>query len=241
MQKWKDRIGVELNVVSAREKIISALGGGVAIIILIVICQECLSGMSAAGCLAPMAASAVLLFAVPHGQLSQPWPVIAGHTMAALIGVLCHLYIPQVYLAGAVALAASILMMHLLKCIHPPGGATALIAAMGGPAIHELGFQFVLMPVLLNAVIMVILAIAINSFFPWRRYPAFLIPKPKPEVDDVTHEEIIQALRSLDSFVDVTEEDLIRLHQLFTHPKSGLAGKRRVKRRVARDMVSAGK
>jgi CBS-domain-containing membrane protein len=121
-----------------------------------------------------MGASAVLLFAVPHGALSQPWPVLGGHVISALIGVSCAKFIPLPLLAAAFSVALAIGAMHYLNCIHPPGGATALSAVIGGDAIHQLGFQYVLTPVLLNTIIVLIVAILFNYPFHWRRYPLAL-------------------------------------------------------------------
>jgi CBS domain-containing membrane protein len=125
MSSWKSWIGVELSVVSYKEKIVSALGGFVAILTLMLITKATMHTI-AAPLIASMGASAVLLFGVPHGQLSQPWPVIGGHVLSALIGVTCAAVIPHPARAAAAAVSLSLGAMHQLKCIHPPGGATAL-------------------------------------------------------------------------------------------------------------------
>ncbi|WP_395741343.1 HPP family protein [Prosthecobacter sp.] len=223
LRRW---LGIELIEVSALEKTVSTLGGGLAILALIAISTWALPAGGATAVITSMGASSVLLFGVPHGQLSQPWPVIAGHCISAVIGVSCARCISHPVIAAACAVGLAIGAMQQLKCIHPPGGATAFTAVMGGSAIRELGFSFVLFPVLTNAVVMVLLAILINYAFPWRRYPnAFRIPAPSPPAsllpDDSppTHEDIIAAIRSLDSFVDVSEEELVRLVEILkTHP-----------------------
>ena len=165
-----------------------------------------------------MGASAVLLFAVPHGQLSQPWPVAVGHVFSAVIGVTCARLIPYTPLAAACAVGLSIGFMHQFKCIHPPGGATALTAVIGGEGVWRLGYGFVWSPVALNVLVIVTVAVAFNYLFPWRRYPASLNRRPKPvgQGEEISHEEVIAALRSLDSFVDVTEDDLVRLYQILS-------------------------
>lgn len=222
MPSWSAKLGVELSPVSYREKIISAIGGCISVALLILICETTLGGPDAKILIASMGASAVLLFGVPHGQLSQPWPVIVGHVLSALIGVLCAKGIAYPPLAAALAVGLSIAAMHQFKCIHPPGGATAFTAVMGGEAIHQMGFEFIFIPVLLNATLMVVFAILLNGLFPWRRYPAFLSqhhthsPQGASSIEAPTHEEIVEALRSLDSFVDITEEDLIELYQILT-------------------------
>lgn len=223
MKSWTHWLGIELSAVSYREKFVSLLGGFVAILCLILLTRSVLHLSGAAAVIASMGASAVLLFALPHGQLSQPWPVVAGHAFSALIGVLCARFIPIPELAGALAVGISIGVMHQFKCIHPPGGATALTAVLGGPAIRELGFDFVLFPVLVNGLMMVGLAVAFNAAFGWRRYPAAW-RKPREitaveAVNEPTHEEIVAALKTLDSFVDVTEEDLIELCRILAGPR----------------------
>lgn len=192
------------------------LGGFLSLLALVLISRSVLHLSGAAAVIASMGASAVLLFAVPHGQLSQPWPVIAGHGFSALIGVACAKWIPSPEIAAACAVGLSIGAMHQFKCIHPPGGATGLTAVLGGQAIHDLGFRFVLQPVLANALAMVSIAVIFNAFFAWRRYPAFVAkrrdtPVRRTAATEPSHEAVVAALRSLDSFVDITEDDLIRL------------------------------
>lgn len=218
LHKW---LGIELIEVSVSEKVVASLGGGLSILALIIFSRWALPEAGAMAVITSMGASAVLLFAAPHGQLSQPWPVIAGHGFSAVIGVACVHLISQPIIAAACAVGLAIGAMHQFKCIHPPGGATAFTAVMGGDAIRSLGFKFVFFPVLANALLMVFLAIIINSFFKWRRYPAILNSPARPLrmvaddfLDSPTHEEVVAAIRSLDSFVDVDEEDLLRLTKL---------------------------
>lgn len=210
-------LGVELVEVSLAEKLIATAGGGLAILCLLLLSFRAVPGMGALAVVASMGASAVLLFGVPHGQLSQPWPILAGHGISAFIGVVCARWIGNPTVAAACAVGFSIGAMHQFKCIHPPGGATAFTAVMGGSAVRDLGFGFILFPVLTNALVLVVLAVILNGAFRWRRYPAFLNadnrpahPASNPAVSP-THEEVVTAIRSLDSFVDISEEDLLRL------------------------------
>jgi CBS domain-containing membrane protein len=223
MQTIKDWFGVELDPVSGTEKLVSVVGGVIAILLIVMISQNALHLTGSSMLIASMGASAVLLFAVPHGQLSQPWPVIAGHIFSAIIGVTCAKLIPYTPLAAACAVGLSIGAMHQFKCIHPPGGATALTAVIGGQSVHELGYGFIWSPVTLNVLVIVIVAIAFNYGFPWRKYPAFLNHKKKQPLQstDISHEEVIAALRRLDSFVDVTEDDLLRLYEIISTNHAG--------------------
>ncbi len=105
---------------------------------------------------APMGASAVLLFAVPASPLAQPWSIIGGNTISALVGVAVARMVPDPTLAAAVAVALAIAAMSLLRCLHPPGGAAALTAVLGGPAVLAAGYAFPLVPVGLNSTLLVL-------------------------------------------------------------------------------------
>ncbi len=234
MTKLKSFLGIAQTSVSHTEKIVSAVGGFIAIFFIFLISQSILGNPlennNAALIIASMGASAVLLFAVPHGPLSQPWSVIGGHLISALIGVTCAKLIPNELLAASLAVGIAIGAMYYLKCIHPPGGATALSAVVGGSATHELGYQFLLTPVLLNVLVILTVGILFNYPFAWRRYPIFLHRKqdqkkkstpgdiPSPDnIPSISHEDFVYALSEIDSFVDVSEYDLIRIYNLATN------------------------
>ena len=128
------------------------------------------SGIVPLALVAPMGASAVLLFCVPASPLAQPWSVIGGNTISALIGILCWQTVPNPALAAPLAGACAIFVMFLLRCLHPPSGAVALTAVLGGPAIHAAGFKFAFLPVCLNSTLIVIAALVFNNLT-GRRYP----------------------------------------------------------------------
>jgi CBS domain-containing membrane protein len=227
LRKW---LGIELIEIGWTERLVSALGGGLAIALLVGIIHWQIPGGEAWAVAASMGASAVLLFAAPHSALAQPWPVLAGHTLAAVIGAACARWIPERMTAAGLAVGLTVAMMQLLKCVHPPGGGTALAAVLGGEAIRSLGFGYALLPVLANAAVLVALAVALNFAFRWRRYPAVLSCPPESrtgvqarEADQPTHEQVAAAIRSLDSFVDISEEDLIRLTQALRQGGGGEA------------------
>ena len=132
-------------------------------------------GAGSALVVASIGASAVLVFAVPHGALSQPWPVLGGHLISACVGVtVAKLAVPPA-LAGPMAVGIAILTMHYARCLHPPGGATALAAVIGGNEILALGYSYLLAPVLVNVALLLFAGIAFNYPFRWRRYPAALV------------------------------------------------------------------
>ena len=119
-----------------------------------------------------MGSSAVLLFSVPHSALSQPWPLVGGHVCSALVGVACAMFLGTSFLSAGLAVGVAVLIMQLTRCTHPPAGATALAAVIGGDAVTDLGWFFVLKPVLLNALLLLLAALLFN----WPRrshwYPA---------------------------------------------------------------------
>lgn len=217
-------LGIDTRPVSHIERIASAVGGFVSILGVLAVSQWFVGTASAGIVVASMGASAVLLFAVPHGQLSQPWSVFGGHLCSAIIGVSCAQFIPHELVAASVAVGLAIGAMYYLRCIHPPGGATALSAVIGGEAIHNLGYQFVLTPVLLNVGIILGIAVLYNAFFSWRKYPSSFYKRPQDPVaqtpaapsDTISHADFVYALSEMDSFVDVSEYDLLRIYNTAT-------------------------
>jgi len=208
--------------VSVAEHLVSILGGALGILLVYTISFYFVGASGSAVIVPSMGASAVLLFAVPHGKLSQPWALFGGHIVSAIIGVACAQYIGNIFVAAGFAVGLAIGGMHLLRCIHPPGGATAIAAVIGGPEILQLGFEFVLTPILLNSVVIFIVAIMFNSVFPWRRYPISLmrfsdVSKAKANKTSssrtIEKQYIEQALSDMDVVVDLTSNDL---QQIFT-------------------------
>ncbi|MES2606009.1 MAG: HPP family protein [Pseudomonadota bacterium] len=214
-------IGVEHDVTSRTEKFIASIGALFGILVVSIVSLSVASGVTAGMIIASMGASAVLLFVVPHGALSQPWPVIGGHLLSATAGVLCQHFFPGWFWTPALAVALAIALMQYLRCVHPPGGATALMAVIGGNEIHQLGFGFLLNPVLLNVLSMVVLALLFNNLFPWRRYPASLMKRQHVSLSarfapqsELTQEDFEAAMQRLNTFVDISTEDLIELVDL---------------------------
>ena len=127
--------------------------------------------------IAPMGASAVLLFAVPASPLAQPWAIIGGNLIAAVIGVTCARLFGEPIVAAALAGALAIAAMFALRCLHPPSGAIALTAVLGGPAVQAMGYDFVLLPVGLNSVLLLLAALFFNNAT-GRRYPHLIHADP---------------------------------------------------------------
>jgi len=205
--------------VSHTERLVSTLGGGVAILAILTVSAHYLGTTDALLIIPSMGASAVLLFAVPHGALSQPWNVLGGHLVSALIGVTCFLLVPHTFAAASLAVGLAIGAMYYLRCIHPPGGATALAAVIGGETTHALGYRFVLTPVLENVLVILLVAVVFNYLFKWRRYPAWLAAKKEPAhggKPSIEHADLVAALGQIDSYIDVSEYDLLRIYELAT-------------------------
>ena len=121
-------------------------------------------------------ASAVLIYGVPMAELSQPRNLVGGHLVSALVGVTLYKLLPDaVALSSALAVSLAVVAMHFTKTLHPPGGATALIAVIGGPQVHELGYWYVLSPVGVGVVVMLLVALLVNNLSanPKRHYPTF--------------------------------------------------------------------
>jgi CBS domain-containing membrane protein len=119
---------------------------------------------------APMGASAVLLFAVPASPLAQPWSIIGGNLVSATVGVACARWIGDPVSAAALAVALAICVMFALRCVHPPSGAVALTAVLGGPAVHALGYRFVAEPIAMQSAALLIAAIVYHAVT-GHRYP----------------------------------------------------------------------
>ena len=167
--------------------------------------------------IAPMGASAVLLFAVPASPLAQPWSIIGGNVAAAIIGVTCAKLIGTPLLAAALAVSLAIGAMFVLRCLHPPSGAVALTAVLGGPAIDAMGYQFVLYPVALNSLLLLGTALFFNNAT-GRRYPhrAQADPASRHETKDplptarlgITSEDLDSVLARYNQVLDISRDDL---------------------------------
>jgi CBS domain-containing membrane protein len=199
-----------------REKWVSSLGGALGIALALGISQL-VPGHHAILLVSSMGASAVLLFAVPHSVFSTPYAVLGGHMVSALVGVACSWFIPNALIAAPLAVGLAIICMYYLHCIHPPGGATAFFAVLGGPAVHALGLEYVLFPVLLNATILVVVAPIFNRLFRARQEAHVADVESHlhlPEKYLIRHSDLVYAISEIQSFIDVSEEDLLHIYNL---------------------------
>ncbi|GAB3505037.1 HPP family protein [Emticicia fontis] len=117
-------------------------------------------------------ASSVLIYGAIQSPLAQPRNLIGGHVISAFIGVAIYKLLPDIiWLTAPLAVSLSIVMMQITKTLHPPGGATALIAVVGSEKIKALGFLYVISPVLTGSLILLIVALLFNNMTPHRQYP----------------------------------------------------------------------
>lgn len=117
-------------------------------------------------------ASSVLVYGAIQSPLAQPRNLVGGHVISAVIGVTVQQFLPDIiWLTAPLAVALSIVAMQVTKTLHPPGGATALIAIIGAPKVTSLGYWFVLSPVLSGAIILLLVAMIFNNITSYRKYP----------------------------------------------------------------------
>lgn len=201
-----------------RERVIACLGALVGITLTGVVAGLAVGrGWHLPLIIGPLGASAVLLFAVPTSPLAQPWPILGGNTISALVGVAVAHLIPEPTVAAGVAVALAILVMSLTRSLHPPGGAAALTAVIGGPVIAAHGWMFPLVPVALDALLLVLVGLAFHRLagrsYPHRPPPPFAPPVPGLAATPATFElaDVDAALAALHETFDVDRDDVVRL------------------------------
>lgn len=204
------------NTASRTEQLRAAAGAMLGLALTAFLCWLW-AGTDGVWLVAPMGASAVLLFCLPASPLAQPWSVIGGNMVSAATGVACFQMLGETALTAPLAGALAIGMMFTLRCLHPPGGAVALTAVLAGPAVHAMGYHFVFLPVALNCVLMVGAAFAYNNLT-GRRYPHAQrspLDNVRP-TDDATptarlgfqREDLDEVLKEYGQVLDVSRDDL---------------------------------
>ena len=201
------------------ERVRAAIGACVGLFVTALLSHLLVPGLSAF-LIAPMGASAVLLFCVPASPLAQPWSVIGGNTLSALVGVACVHLVPDPLLAAPLAGCLAIAAMFALRCLHPPGGAVALTTVLGGAAVHDAGVLFAFEPVALNSALIVGAALIYNNLTR-RRYPhvphaadrnvhATGDPGPGARLG-ITEADLEAALARYGEVLDVSHDDLLAI------------------------------
>lgn len=171
--------------------------------------------------IAPMGATAIILFTLPASPLAQPWSVLGGNLVSALAGITCLHLISNPLVCVCTAAVLALALMFALRCLHPPSGAVALITILGGDSVKDLGYTFILNPLGLNTLILILCAILYNKAT-GQQYPHTKHRTSKTEINKsnnekvgslgVTHQDLSQALREYNQFIDI---DLGDLEQLF--------------------------
>jgi len=149
---------------SNKEVYISIIGAFIATLLASFFSLSILKAEGSPMILASTGASAMLIFGIPHSPVSKPWPVVGGHLISAFIGISAYYLIPNAILASSVAIGLAMLAMHHTDSLHPPGGATAVTAVIGGSAVHDLGYYFIIVPVFFNSIILLSVAMAVATF-----------------------------------------------------------------------------
>lgn len=201
---------------------LACLGAAVGIGLTALVCKVVL-GPNTAGLpfiVAPMGASAVLLFAVPSSPLAQPWSVVGGNTISVLVGILVARLVHDPVIASGLAVGLAIAAMSFARCLHPPGGAAALTAVIGGKAVLAAGFMFAFFPVAVNSILLTLLGVAFHRLSR-RAYPhvapsapvnahATADPLPQARVG-FQQADVDAALKDLGEAFDIDRKDLDRL------------------------------
>lgn len=242
------RLNPSIVPVSPAERLRASLGALVGVLLTGLISQLAFGDAGFPLLIAPMGASAVLLFAAPSSPLAQPWSILGGNLVAATLGVTCTLTISDPVVAASIAIAASIGLMLMLNCLHPPSGAIALTAVLGGPAIHDVGYWFIISPVGVNSVLLLASAYVFNNAT-GRRYPHLVPPAAQTNhgtTDPIpTHrigvvpEDLRSVLEQYDEVINISPEDLDAiLHQAQIRAYERRSGEITCNEIMSRDVIS---
>ena len=199
---------------SLRDRVIACVGALVGIGVVGVTCAA-LFPASIPWIVAPIGASTVLLFAVPASPLAQPWSIVGGNGISAVVGVLVVQYVDDPVVAAPLAVSAAILVMTLLRCLHPPGGASALSAVLGASLIETAGPSAFLIPVVINSLLLAAIGWLFHRYsghsYPHRPAPVEGRVLPPEPVSGLLMEDIDSALADLGETFDIGREDLALL------------------------------
>jgi CBS-domain-containing membrane protein len=206
--------------------LIPAAAACVAILIVGVVSRTLIEATTVANFLiASMGASALLLFVIPSSPLSQPWALFGGHMISGFIGIGCALLLDDMVIASALSVGVAIIAMMYLRCLHPPGGATALIPILMVSEVQEVGFQFIFTPIAINTLSLLLVSLLVNRLILHRHYASHSVPEPLPVLVETeaiiqsspfTADDLAYAFKQMDTYIDVDENDLFRIYALAT-------------------------
>lgn len=236
-----------LSAIPLTERLKVALAAFIALFIVTFISLQLADPASTIVLLASMGASSVLLFGLPNSPLARPWSFAAGHLISAAVGVICSHLFTDLALMAAVTIGCVLFFMYIFECMHPPGGATALVPVIASTD-SVLGYDFLLYPVALNVFVMLAVAILLQKFWLKRG-----MQKPPQKFDPVhlhhdqsplkrlglQPEDLLDALNSFDTVVDISEQDLEKLyHQAQLHAYQRKSGEIRCRDIMSRDLIT---
>lgn len=204
---------------SWRERLLACAGAAFGVAVTGLICGLLTGkGLHLPLLVAPMGASALLLFSVPTSPMAQPWPIIGGNVISAFTGLVVASFVSEPPIAAALSVGFSIAAMSTLRCLHPPGGASALAAALGGPVVASYGIAFAFVPVGLNALVLTIIGFLFHRLaghsYPHRAdmvnvhgtKDAAPLERVGPDVADIDG-----ALKDIGESFDIDRNDLIQI------------------------------
>lgn len=204
------------------------LSGG---LVLTAVLTRWLTGTEHLALFGPLGATALLLFFIPASPLVQPWPVLGGNLVSAVIGLLAHALLGASVESAALAGGCAAAAMFTLRCLHPPGAAVAILTALGSAALQRLGWMGVLWQVLSGCAVMLAMAVVFSRAV-GRRYPhhgplaRVLTSPPTPALPGVTREDVQAALASFGEPLDIDPQDLEEvLHRAEEHARVRLRQK----------------
>lgn len=222
MNQFKSLLRTLLNHPNPKEMLSASIGAFISIFLLMItISQLQLTTEMELLVLASMGASTFLLFVLPHSPMAQPWPLMAGHLIAAIVGVNCDYWIGDPIFATATAVSVSVFLMHFLRALHPPAAATAMIAVIALTEHNAIAWQFVYVVVIINAGGLLLLSLMVNNLLPGRHYPQRDIHHKHHQQfinkrDDkllLNEDDFHWALSQMETVIDVSETDLVDLYE----------------------------
>jgi CBS domain-containing membrane protein len=196
--------------INARERLRASVGACIGIVLVGALAAWWLEGAVAhahgplaLALVAPLGASAVLVFAVPSSPLAQPWSVVGGNTLSALLGIFCVNVLPDATWAAGLAVGLAIAVMLALRCLHPPGGASALLMVLMGCDSYD----FVLSPVLVDSLLLVVTGLVYNNLTrrPW---PHVHRPTNEASPTRLLRSDLDAVLARHNEVLDISPDDL---------------------------------
>ena len=210
LRHWLGAFVPAVQSIDARERVRVAFGAGLGVLVTALLCQwlapHVATGPAWPWLVAPLGASAVLVFGVPASPLAQPWAVLGGNVLSALVGIACARWIEAPAVAAAVGVGAAIALMLALRCLHPPGGASALLTVLAGVTDPS----FALFPVGVNSLLLVAAGIAYNRAtgrdYPHRQRAAHAAPAAADA--DALDDDLDAVVARWNQVLDIGHDDL---------------------------------